>query len=181
MLNLSRLFCFALAAVVCCQPANTVLAQAPIDDAPPVKMSARYHIEDGTNAGFLIVRVEIPKGNHIYGLNQPKPLRKSEIMVEQSQQFTSEKKFKSDKKPKVIDRDPLFEVRVEKFQGSVQFYVPVKIAAGSDPAKILPKVAFTGQVCSEDGYCTSVDKLTVKAKFKGYFQREAKVPVPPLK
>lgn len=140
----------------------------------PIKLSARYHIESGTDTGFLIVKVEVPVGNHIYSLNQSSPLKPSKIVVERISQFTADTSFKSDRQPTVIEKDQVFKARVEKFSGTVQFYVPIKVDAAANPDQLKPKVVYSGQVCSDLGYCVQVENLTAKAEFAGYFQREAK-------
>jgi hypothetical protein len=169
----------ALASVI--MPAATMAAQVVQNDEPPVKLSARYHIESGTNRGFLIVKVDVPAGNHIYSLNQPEPLIPTRLSVKTSDQFSAEKKFKADKKPKVVEKDPLFNARLEKHAGTVQFYVPLTVNTQSDLKQLQPLVRFSGQMCSDQGYCVPINNLEVAAKFAGYFQREAKNSVPPLK
>ncbi len=162
-------------------PLTTVRAQdGPTDGEPPVKLSARYHIESGSDRGFLIVRVDVPVGNHIYSLNQPEPLIPTRIAVKSTPRFKAEKTFKSDKKPLVIEKDPLFNTRLEKHAGTVQFYVPVKVDSQSDLKRLQPLVRFSGQMCSDQGYCVPITNLQVKAAFAGYFQREAKNSIPPL-
>ena len=68
----------------------------------------------------------------------------------------------------------MFKTRVEKHTGTVQFYAPIEIAAGVDPSKLKPTIQFSGQVCSDAGYCMPIDKRKVVAKFAGFFDRQAK-------
>ncbi len=161
-------------------PGSSSAQLQPVADEP-VKLTARYHIESGTNTGFLIVKIEVPAGNHIYSLNQAKPLKPSQIVVERTKQFAADLNFKSDKLPTVIEQDPVFKVRIEKFSDTVQFYVPIRVDAAANPQQMKPSVSYTGLVCSELGFCVQVENLTAKADFAGYFQREANNASPLLK
>ena len=149
---------------------QTANQQAPQE----VKFSARFHIEKGKQRGFVIVRADIKKGCYIYGLKQTKPLLPSKLELTKIPQLKMSGKFKADKPAKVIDNDPIFKTRVEKHVGTVQFYVPIEIASGVDPAKIQPLVLFSGQVCSDEGYCAPINKQKITAKFAGFFERQAK-------
>ena len=137
-------------------------------------MSARFHVESGKETGFLIVKMVIPKGSHIYGLNQKKPLSPSKLSVKNTNQLVAAKKFKTDRKPKVIENDPIFQTRVEKHSGTVQFFVPIRVDASTDMKTLKPEVVFSGQICSDEGFCQLVNNKTVKAEFAGFFQRQAK-------
>ena len=145
-----------------------------------VKVSARFHIQSGTDQGFLIVKVEIAEGSYIYSLTQPEPLIPSKIVVKSSKSFVAGKNFKSDNPPKVIEKDPVFQARLEKHSGTVQFYAPIRLASASNLKSVQPEISFSGQVCSEQGYCIPLKGITAKAKFAGFFEREAKNSVPPL-
>ena len=159
---------------------NLCFSQIHTQPESDVEVSARYHIQTGTDQGFLIVKVEIAEGSYIYSLTQPEPLIPSKIVVKSSKSFVAGKKFKCDNQPKVIEKDPVFESRLEKHSGTVQFYVPIRLAAASNPKSVQPEISFSGQVCSEQGYCMPIKALTAKAKFAGFFEREAKNSVPPL-
>jgi len=154
-----------------------------------LNVSARYHIEQGTEKGFLIVKMRVPQDSYIYSLTQSSPLLPSKLKVAGTEQFVVGKKFTADKKPKVIEHDPLFETRVEKHSGSVQFYVPIKVAQGANLESLQPEVQYSGQVCSKQGYCKQINGLKVRAKFAGYYQnakgqpldRQAKLKLPFMK
>ena len=140
----------------------------------PVKFSARFHIEKGKTKGFLIVRAEVKKGSYIYGMNQKKPLNPSLLAATKMTEIKSFGKFKADKPPKVTENDPLFNARVEKHYGTVQFFAPVELADGVDPSKLSPVIEFSGQACSDEGYCVQIEKEKIAAKFAGFFERQAK-------
>ena len=113
-------------------------------------------------------------------MTQTKPLMPSKLAIKPSKEFAIGKKFKSDKQPKVIEKDPLFQARLEKHTGTVQFYVPIRMTNVTNLKSIQPEVTFSGQLCSDAGYCVPIKGITAKAKFAGFFQREAKNSVPPL-
>ncbi|MCH2182677.1 MAG: protein-disulfide reductase DsbD N-terminal domain-containing protein [Mariniblastus sp.] len=136
-------------------------------------MAARYHVESGTNRGYLIVKAEMPVGSYIYGIYQSEESPCSKIEIGQSKQFKVLGKFKADKKAKVVAKDPVFESRLEKYYDVVQFYVPIELTDQVDPAKIKPVVRFTGQICSDEGYCIPIQGKTMAVKFMGFFQRQA--------
>lgn len=137
-----------------------------------LKITARYHIESGTEKGFLIVKLRVPQDSYIYSLTQSSPLLPSKLKVVGTEQFTVGKNFTPGKKPKVIERDPVFETRVEKHFGSVQFYVPIKVAQGANLEMLKPEVQYFGQVCSKQGFCKQINGLKAGAKFAGYYQND---------
>ena len=153
--------------------ANPLVAQTSQSNQE-LKMSARYHVETGKDTGFLIVKLQIPKGSHIYSLTQKKPLSPSKVSVKNSKQLVAGKTFKPDRKPKVIDNDPIFKMRVEKHSGTVQFFAPIRVDTSADFKMLKPEVLFTGQICSDEGFCKLINNKTVKAEFAGFFEREAK-------
>ena len=137
------------------------------------QLAARYHVDTGTNRGYLIVKAIMPVGSYIYGIYQQDESPCSKIEIGQSTQFKVLGKFKADKKAKVVVNDPVFESRLEKYYDVVQFYVPIELADQVDPAKIKPVVRFTGQMCSDEGYCIPIQGKTMAVKFMGFFQRHA--------
>lgn len=175
-------FCFALVLLVSWVSSSVVNAQLnggnlQAANKPPLKMSARYHIESGSTSGFLIVKIEIPKGSYIYGLTQTKPLLPSKLTLKQNSRIQV-KAFSPDQKPKVIENDPIFKTRLEKHMGTVQFFAPIQVTGANDLDKLKPTVLFSGQVCSEQGYCQTIKNQTISAKFEGFFQREARKTAP---
>jgi hypothetical protein len=120
------------------------------------------------------VKLDIPESNHIYGLNQKSPLIPSKLVVEPNDKFRVKKSFKADTEPEVVENDPVFEIRVEKHSGSVQFYVPFTIDPAVRPETLHLEVKYSGQMCSDLGFCKMINNQKVVAKFAGYFEREAK-------
>jgi hypothetical protein len=139
----------------------------------PYKLSSRFHLQKGTNAGYLIVKVEMPQGSYIYSTTQRAPLRPSKIQVAESNQFRIKGKFTPDRPATVVEKDPILEQRLEKHMDVVQFFAAIEIAPGVAPEAVVAHMAFSGQVCDDRGYCVPIFAAKTKGKFAGYFERSA--------
>ena len=173
MRNHATFICLTLACLLGHTASSLAQSSNASDD---LQMSARYHVESGTDRGFLIVKLVIPKGSHIYGLNQKKPLSPSKIVVKNDKKLAAGTSFKSDRKPTVVENDPVFQTRVEKHSGTVQFFVPIRVNTSTDFKTLKPAVTFSGQICSDKGFCKLINNKTTHAQFAGFFDREAKKP-----
>ena len=175
MLGNNKLMCSIVGLMLMTFASNSALVAQLSKPNSDLKMSARYHIETGKDTGFLIVKMEIPKGNHIYSLTQGKPLSPSKLTVKPTKQVVAAKSFTADRKPKVIEHDPVFETRIEKHAGTVQFFVPIRVDTSANLKRVSPQVTFSGQMCSDQGFCKLINNKTIAAKFAGYYSdREAK-------
>ncbi len=143
------------------------------EEAEPFKLSSRFHLQKGTKTGYLIVKIELPEGSYIYSLTQPAPLRPSKIKATKSNQFHMNGSFTPDTPPIVVEKDPIFEQRLEKHLNVVQFFTSVDIAPGVSPESLEAELVFSGQVCNEEGYCVPVFGAKTKGKFAGYYERTA--------
>ena len=143
------------------------------DENRPYKISSRIHLQKGASTGYLIVKMELPKGSYIYSLTQKAPLRPSKIKVAGSKQFRLKAGFTPDRPAKVIEKDPVFEQRLEKHTEVVQFFAPVEIASGVIHKELIAEITFSGQVCNDQGFCVPIMNAKTKGKFAGYFQRTA--------
>jgi len=76
--------------------------------------------------------------------------------------------FTSDKQPLVIEKDPIFNRRIEKHKGVVQFFAPIEVRPGIDLSKFTTEVTFSGQVCS-DSACRQIKAQKVTGKFASFF------------
>ena len=137
-------------------------------------LTARFHLVKGTHKGVLILKAQIPKGSYIYSVTQRGNPPPSKITVTESAHFKIDGKFTSDRHPKIIEKDPVFNVRLEKHLDLVQFFVPIELADNIDPQKVAPEIVFSGQVCSENGTCMPIRNRRVSAQFAGYFEQQAK-------
>ncbi len=148
----------------------------PTTEVPPVdtfQLSGRFHLVEGTRQGYLILRAEIPDGSYIYSLTNNEGPPPCQITVAPGHSFQVGEPFQSDRYPTVIEMDEVFQCRLEKHYQLVQFYVPIEVADGVDPATIRPELTFNGQICSDEGFCMPLDDKIVAAEFGGYFQQQA--------
>ncbi len=142
---------------------------APIAAQDLPVISASYQIENGSRKGWLIVTVEVPKGCHIYALSQEGEPPPTKIKVAESTTFTLLEEFRSDKKPHVVENDPVFGQRVETYEeGKINLLAPIEIVDGNDLKKLLVDLKFHGQVCSDSG-CKPLFNKPVEVKFAGFY------------
>ena len=144
--------------------------------AKSYQVSSRIHLQEGKNTGYLVVKVELRKGKHIYSLNQAGKIPPTKLNVAQSKQFRLTGKFSPDKPAKIVAVDPVFHQRVEKHQGVVQFFAPIEIATGVDGQAVTAEIKFDGQVCGGSS-CVPVLGLKVKSAFAGFFASEPQATV----
>lgn len=146
---------------------NPVVAQ---DD---FKIEGTYQIEKGQRHGWLILKVNIPEGFHIYALTQEGSPPPTKIKLAESDAFEVMQKFKANKEPKVVEHDPVFEQRVEKYVGKVALLAPIKIADGVELDDVTFDLKITGQLCSDTG-CQMFRNKQVEIDFAGYYEKEKK-------
>ena len=136
-------------------------------------MTSRIHLQKGTDKGYVVLRVELEKGNYIYSLNQTGGIRPTQIKAAESKVFRLTGKFTSDRPATIIENDPVFNQRIEKHKGVVQFFAPIQLASNVDFDKWSTELAVEGQVCQDMGFCIPISGLKVKSRFAGYFDRTA--------
>ncbi len=162
--------CFAIQRPVLAQenvPLQPLLQQQP-QDKNALQLQGRWHLIKGTNKGVLILHAQIPEGNYIASLQQPQ--NPTQLKVAPGIEFKTKGKFKADRKAQIIKHDPVMKCRIEKHRNTVQFYTDIEIADGVNPAKIKPVITFTGQVCSDQGFCVPIQGQKIAAVFDGYYQ-----------
>ncbi|MEM7782998.1 MAG: protein-disulfide reductase DsbD domain-containing protein [Planctomycetota bacterium] len=155
-------------------PGTSLLGQSgskQVQDQKPYNISSRIHLQQGTNRGYLVVQMELAKGNYVYSLTQKGDIPATKIKVKKSSQFRQLDQFHPDRPAKVIQDDPIFGQRVEKHMGKIQFFAPIEVAGGVTVSDISVEVELEGQVCSDEGYCLPIRGSVVRGKFAGYFQR----------
>lgn len=143
------------------------------DEDKPFELSSRFHLQEGTSTGYLIVKLELPQGSYIYSMAQKAPLRPSKIQVIRSGQFRIKGNFMPDRPAIVVENDPVFQQRLEKHTDVIQFFAPIEIAPDADPVALSAEMTFSGQVCNDRGFCVPIMATKTKAKFAGYFERSA--------
>ncbi len=134
------------------------------------KITGSYQIEKGTRQGWLIVTVDVPAGCHIYALTQKGSPPPTKLKLAESDAFEMLDQFAADKAPKVIEHDPVFDQRIEKYDsGRVKFLAPVRFADGIDVETVEFDLKFHGQVCSDSG-CKPLFNKPVVTSFAGYYE-----------
>jgi DsbC/DsbD-like thiol-disulfide interchange protein len=137
----------------------------------PWQMTGRIHIEQGTSQGYLVLQVDLADNHYIYSVAPKQSPAPTQLKVAPSSSFRMLANFSPDTAPIVIEKDPVFEQRIEKHKGTVQFFAPIKLEDGVNLATINAEVVFIGQVCSEEGFCIPLRGNKVVAQFAGYFDR----------
>ena len=142
-----------------------------------LELTGSFHMEEGANSGYLVLEASIPEGSYIYSLTQEGNPPASRIEVAKSDSYQVSGAFKPDSEPVVVENDPTFNNRTEKHKQNVRFFIPLKLAAGTDPAGLTIPMRFNGQICSEtEGTCMPIQDRVVNAEYGGAFQRVAEQP-----
>lgn len=136
-----------------------------------IKIEGTYQIEKNQRHGWLILNVEIPDGHHIYALTQKGSPPPTKIKLEESDQFEMMDKFKADKKPKVVEHDPIFEQRIEKYNGKVALMAPIKVADAADLENVEFELKISGQLCNDNG-CRLFNNKKIEIEFAGYYEKD---------
>lgn len=137
------------------------------DDKNTIQIAARYEIEPGTRVGRLVIACDIPRGMHIYSLLQSSPPGPTKIRVADSDDFKLTSDFTTGQSPNVIERDPVFDTRIEQFFNHVEFSAPLQISENADLERLEFDLKISCQVCSDDG-CILVRNKKVDVRFGGY-------------
>jgi len=135
----------------------------------PWKISSRIHLQKGTNEGYIVVQLDLNEGYHVYSLNPKGSPSPTKFAVLPSNDLKVTSKFMADKNPKVIEKDPVFQQRIEKHAGQIQFFAPIAVRPGIDLQKLKQEVQFSGQICSESS-CQPIRAVSSTASFSGYFE-----------
>ena len=138
-----------------------------------IKIEGTYQIEKDQRHGWVILNVEIPEGFHVYALTQKGSPPPTKIKLEESGQFELMDKFKADKKPKVIEHDPIFDQRIEKYTGKVALMAPIKVANATDLENVEFDLKISGQLCNDNG-CRLFNNKKIEIEFAGYYDRDEK-------
>ena len=137
--------------------------------AEPWSMTSRVHVQQGTGDAYLVFQIDLAKGHYIYSVTPDGSPAPTQITATASPDFQLVDTFSPDVAPIVIENDPVFQRRVEKHKGTVQFFAPIKLSDGVDPETMQLEIVFNGQVCSEGGSCVPVRDHRQFATFAGWF------------
>jgi len=140
----------------------------------PWQFEGRLHLQEGSTEGYIVLQVDLAPGHYIYSVSPEGSPSPTKIEVVPSASVQTAESFSPDQPPLVIENDPVFQRRIEKHSGRVQFFVQCRLDPNSDYKQTgLPTIEFNGQVCSKDGVCIPIRKKTIPVSFAGYFAQEA--------
>ncbi len=152
------------------EPAAVSQKQQPAPNADqPYLLSSRLHLQNGTNKGYLVVRVDLVKGSHIYSLTQKGDVRPTKLTVTPSSEFRLLGGFTPDRPAEVTVDDSKKNSTIEKHQTMIQFFAPIEVAPKTDISTLKTEVVFEGQVCTAENFCMPIMGEKVAGKFAGYF------------
>ena len=132
------------------------------------QLSSRIHLNKGTRTGYLVVEVQLAGDKHIYSLTQGGVVPPTTLKVLPNAQIKLTGDFSPDTPATVIENDPIFQQRLEKHTGKVQFFAPIEVDPAADLAKLATQIQFDGQVCSKEA-CVPIRAKMISGKFAGYF------------
>jgi hypothetical protein len=139
----------------------------------PIRLKAEFKLYPGKKTGMLILHAKMPDENYIYSLTQKKIPPPTKLIVEKNEKFKVTGKFKPDKKPTVIEKDEVFNNRIEKHYKTVVFSAPIQLADDADADSLKITVTMNGQVCNEQN-CTMIRAKKAVAKFGGTLKKKPK-------
>ena len=141
--------------------------------------SARFHLQEGSRKGYLVVQVKMKPGLSIYSVKKSKPNRLSKgaddrpstkIVVSKTKLLTQVGDFSPDKPAKRAN-DPYLG-KIDKHTGVVQFFAPIELSTLADLKKDKLTIRLNGLICDQQS-CLPIDK-ELSAKFAGYFHAKPK-------
>ena len=139
----------------------------------PWKFEGRLHLQKGTNEGYLVLQMDLDKGHYIYSVSPDGSPAPTKISVVKNPAVRTKGSFAPNVQPEVNENDPVFQRRIEKHKGQVQFFVPCQLDASVDfQGAGMPVIEFNGQVCSADGVCIPISAQKIAVTFAGFFERE---------
>ena len=142
------------------------------DELQAIKIQAHYQIQSGTRVGRVVIVCDIPEGHHIYSTQQASPPGPTKIKIADSDKFKLTAGFTADRKPIVVEHDPVFETRLEQFDGKVAFTAPLQLAGDAELEKLVMELTINCQVCTNTE-CVIVRNKKIEVQFGGYFDPEA--------
>ena len=152
------------------QPAFGNRASSP---EQPWKFEGRLHLREGSTEGYIVLQIDLAPEHYIYSVSPDGSPAPTKIEIVPSPSVKTSNSFSPDQPPAVTENDPVFQRRIEKHTGRVQFFVPCSLDPNADYKLTgMPVIEFNGQVCSKDGVCIPIRKQKIKVNFAGYFEQE---------
>jgi thiol:disulfide interchange protein len=140
----------------------------------PWRFEGRLHLQQGSTEGYIVLQVDLAPEHYIYSVSPEGSPAPTKIEIVPAANIKTPNTFSPDQPPAVVENDPVFQRRIEKHTGRVQFFVPCKLDPNADYKLTgMPVIEFNGQVCSKDGVCIPIRKKKIQVNFAGYFEQEA--------
>ena len=157
---------------------NQRFPNQPAKPKQALELNAFFKLVEGTNTGYLYLEAKIEPGSYIYSTTQGGDLRPSVITALPSVKgdYLTRGAFKEMQPAIVIKKDPVMQQRLEKHKGFVRFQTQFSVRPDADPRKVMAKIQFDGQVCSDQGVCMPIRGREVVATFAGYAKPAAQNP-----
>jgi thiol:disulfide interchange protein len=150
---------------------STSKAQSPFGSTGgnPFTLSAKFESYEDGNKGLLTVTAEVESPWHVYSVTQPEggPTR-SEIIIEDSEQFKITGEFEPDSDPHV-KQEAGFDVPSESHEGTVNWSAPIEFTEGTDLEKLSIEIDFAGLRCA-DGGCVPIRGASAIANYAGVIE-----------
>ena len=137
----------------------------------PVTLGASFTLKQGGREGTLRVTALIAKDWHVYSVTQPKggPIRTKITVL--NDEVTIQSDFVPDSAPHVVEKDPVFGIRVEDHEHQVTWSAPIRVDEGVEIKDLKLQVRFDGQTCvtrnGQLGSCLPLGE-TIAAEFAGF-------------
>lgn len=139
----------------------------------PWKFEGRLHLQQGSTEGYIVLQIDLAPEHYIYSVSPEGSPAPTKIEIVPSPSVKTSNTFSPDQPPTVTQHDPVFQRRIEKHTGRVQFFVPCHLDPNADYKLTgMPVIEFNGQVCSKDGVCIPIRNKKIKVNFAGYFEQE---------
>jgi thiol:disulfide interchange protein len=148
------------------------LAPAPDGD---LQIEAKFHLQEGSVKGRLVVEATISPEWHTFSLTQPPGgSQPSKLTVKDAVDYRVTGPWVADRNPKIVT-SAVFEhkgkpVEEEMFEDRVVWTAPIELTAGAQPDLVEISLAYSGQICHDTGGCIPINLPNVVAKFAGYDQ-----------
>ena len=156
------------------QTINRPVFGKPAAAAPqqPWNFEGRLHLRQGSTEGYIVLQIDLAPEHYIYSVSPEGSPAPTKIEIVPSPSVKTSNTFSPDQPPAVVENDPVFQRRIEKHTGRVQFFVPCRLDPNADYKLTgMPVIEFNGQVCSKEGVCIPIRKKQIKVNFAGYFEQ----------
>ncbi len=138
----------------------------------PFSLTAKFESYADGNLGLLTVTAKVEAPWHVYSVTQPDggPTR-SEIIIEDSEQFKILGDFEPDSDPHV-KQEAGFDVPSESHEGTVNWSAPIEFTEGTNLEELAIEIDFVGLRCA-DGGCVPIRGASAIANHAGVIETPA--------